>query len=418
MRKIYYIIIFIILVIPSFVKASGMTLIKVGNKYYDNLQEAINNAGSNDTISLITDVKTDETININKTVNINLNGNTIEAEEKVFLIEGGSLHLTGKGKVKETKPYNGAIVIKGSQNSNDLNYSTLKVDKEVTLEGWSGISVQHNNQKSYGVLINFQGKINAINDITGDEGIGIYVNGSIQNETNSPIININSDSQISSTGIGLYLAGSSLVNIDNANISGKESAISIKAGTLNIKSGTFYCNGLDNTPTQGNNNGVNSSGATIQIESNDGYAGNIEINIQGGTLTSKNSHVIYEYIGRGNTSLVKEIILSGGTYKSPSNKNVFSLSNSLVNKHSKFIKGGKYTSNPDEYLIDGYNTNLLDNLYVVIKSTMKEDIIQNSKNKSNIVKILIYLLSIITILIATYLNKTKILNFIKNIKHN
>lgn len=418
MRKIYYIIIFIILVLPSFVKASGMTLIKVGNKYYDNLQEAINNVSSNDTISLITDVKTDETININKTVNINLNGNTIEAEEKVFLIEGGSLHLTGKGKVKETKPYNGAIVIKGSQNSNDLNYSTLKVDKEVTLEGWSGISVQHNNQKSYGVLINFQGKINAINDITGDEGIGIYVNGSIQNKTNSPIININSDSQISSTGIGLYLAGSSLVNIDNANISGKESAISIKAGTLNIKSGTFYCNGLDNTPTQGNNNGVNSSGATIQIESNDGYAGNIEINIQGGTLTSKNSHVIYEYIGRGNTSLVKEIILSGGTYKSPSNKNVFSLSNSLVNKHSKFIKGGKYTSNPDEYLIDGYNTNLLDNLYVVIKSTMKEDIIQNSKNKSNIVKILIYLLSIIIILIATYLNKTKILNFIKNIKHN
>jgi len=416
MRKIYYIIIFIILVLPSFVKASGMTLIKVGNKYYDDLQEAINNASSNDTISLITDVKTDETININKTVNINLNGNTIEAKEKVFLIEGGSLHLTGKGKVKETKPYNGTIVIKGSQNSNDLNYSTLKVDKEVTLEGWSGISVQHNNQKSYGVLINFQGKINAINDITGDTGIGIYVNGSITEETNSPIININSESKIDSTGVGLYLAGYSTFNIDNANISGKESAISIKAGTLNIKSGTFYCDGLDNTPTQGNNNGVNPSGATIQIESNDGYAGNIEINIQGGNLTSKNSHVIYEYIGRGNTSLVKEIILSGGTYKSHSNKNVFSLSNSLLNRHNKFIKGGKYASNPDEYLVDGYITSLLDNLYVVMKSTMKEEIVNSTNNVT--IKIIIYLLSITIILTAVYFNKTKILKFIKFNKQN
>ena len=138
-------------------------------------------------------------------------------------------------------------------------------------------------------------------------GIGIYVNGSINDEINSPVININSDSQINSTGVGLYLAGSSIVNIDNASITGEESAISIKSGTLNIKSGTFYCSGKDNTPTPGNNNGANPSGATIQIESNSGYAGNIEINISGGSFTSKNSHVIYEYIGKGNTSLVNKI---------------------------------------------------------------------------------------------------------------
>lgn len=418
MKKISYIIIFLILIIPTFVKASDMTLIKVGNKYYDNLQEAINNTSSNDVIYLITDIQLDETINITKTVNINLNGNNIKAKEKVFLIEGGSLHLSGKGTVKETEPYNGAIVIKGSQNQNDLNYSTLKVDKEITLEGWSGISVQHTNQKSYGILINFQGNIKAINDINGDTGIGIYVNGSIKDEKNAPIININSSSKISSTGVGLYLAGASIVNIDNANINGIESAISIKSGTLNIKNGTFYSSGKDNTPTQGNNNGTNPSGATIQIESNNGYKGNIKINISNGIFTSQNSHVIYEYIGSGNESLVKEIILSGGIYKSLSNKNIFSLSNSFINKHNKFIKGGKYSTNPDKYLVDGYTTNLLDNLYVVIQNTIKEDNLNNHNNKTNIIKTIIYIITGTIIFISIYLNKTKILNVIKRAKHN
>lgn len=418
MKKILNIIILTIILFPNIVKASDMTLLKVGNNYYDNLQDAINNASSNETISLITDVNLEETLNINKTVNINLNGNNIESSEKVFLIEGGSLHLSGKGTIKETNPYYGAIMIKGSQNEDDLNYSTLKVDKDVILEGWSGININHTNYKSYGILVNFSGRINAINDKEGDSGIGIYVNGLIKDDINEPIININSNSVINSTGVGLYIAGTSIFNIDNANITGKESAISIKSGILNIKSGTLYCNGIDNTPTSGNNNGINPSGATIQIESNSGYPGNMEINISGGTLISKNSHVIYEYIAKGNTTQVNEISISGGTYKSESNKNVFSFSDSFINKHNKFIKGGKYTSNPDKYLINGYTTSEIDNYYVVISNAMKEELINNNKSSINIGKLIIYILFLIILIISIYLNKNKILKLIKIIKHN
>lgn len=418
MKKLLYIYMFILMVLPISVNASGETLIKVGNNYYGDLQEAIDNASSKDTISLITDISLSDTININKTVNINLNGNTISAKEKVFLIEGGSLHLSGNGTVKETNPNYGAIMIKGSTDPNDIDYSTLKVDKNVTLEGWSGIFINHTNSKSYGTLINFSGKINAVDDIKGDSGIGIYINGSIQDDNNSPIININSDSIINSTGVGLYLAGSSNTNIDNSKITGQDSGISIKSGTLNIKSGTITCNGIDRTPTQGNNNGVNPSGATIQIESNDQYAGNIKLNISGGTLISKHSHVIYEYIVSDNKSNITQLNLSGGTYKSPANKDIFSLSNSFLTKQPKFIKGGKYTSNPEEYLIEGYTSNLLDDLYVVTTSAIKEEFNMMKEQNNNTIKTILSILVIIITIVIVYLNKTKILKIIKLNRHN
>lgn len=415
MKKILFIIIFLILIVPKNILASSVTLIKVGNNYYDNLQDAINAASSNDTINLITDVETKDTININKTVSINLNGKTISSKEKVFLIEGGSLHLSGTGLIKETNPNYGAIMIKGSQNQNDINYSTLKVDSGITLEGWSGIFIGHNNGLSYGVLVNTSATIISKKDANGITGAGIYTNGTIKDNNNAPIININSKSVINSQGTGVYQAGYAITNIEGANITGEESAISIKSGTLNIKSGTFTCVGPDNTPTNINNNGINPSGATIQIESNPNYKGNIKLNISGGTLTSKNSHVIYEYLATGSTTNVKEIKLSNGIYKS--NKAIFSLSNSLISNHPKFISGGTYNKNIEEYLDNNYSLSKIDDTYVVIKSTMKEEIIKEENDYNNL-KIIIYILIITLVSLTIYLNKTKLLKVIKFSKHN
>ena len=68
-------------------------------------------------------------------------------------------------------------MLKGSTDPNDKNYSVLKVGKDVTLEGWSGIFITHNNSKSYGIDVSFAGKINSVNDTSGGTGVGIYVNG-------------------------------------------------------------------------------------------------------------------------------------------------------------------------------------------------------------------------------------------------
>lgn len=414
MKKILFISIFLILIIPKNTQASSLTLIKVGNNYFDNLQDAINASNSGDIINLITDINLEETININKTVNINLNGKTISAKEKVFLIEGGSLNLSGTGLIKETSPNYGAIMIKGSTYKNNTNYSTLKVSSGITLEGWSGIFISHTDGKSYGVSVNTEATIISKTDAYGTTGSGIYLNGTIQDNQNAPIINIKRKSIINSSGVGLYLAGYAVTNIDGANITGEESAISIKAGTLNIKDGTFTCIGPDNTPTTSNNNGINPSGAALQIESNDNYKGNIGINISGGTFISRYSHAVYEYLANTSKTNVKEFDILGGTYKSK--KDIFLLSNSFLNEHTKFITGGTYSKNIENYLDNDYTISEIDNMYVVIKSTMKEELIKKSKNKS-IIKLIIHITIPILIASAVYLNKTKILKVIKFSKH-
>ncbi len=310
----------IIFIFPILTYASSNTQARIGNNYYDNLSDAILNASSTDVIKLLSNVTLDESLSINKTVNINLNGNDISAPSSVFEIQGGSLTLTGKGTIRENSPNYGAIKLIGSSNLNDFEYSTVKVEKDVTLEGWSGIFITHDSSKSYGVNVYLKGKINAISDINGDSGVGIYVNGNIQDEKNSPEIKIYDNAEIYSNGTGLYIAGYTNLYIYDSYIEGNESGIGIKSGKLSIDGATIVCNGKDTTPTEGYNNGIKASGTTIQIESNTVYAGNIDINILDGTFTSHNSNVIYEYLDKGTTTQVKNINISGGTFNSKAKK--------------------------------------------------------------------------------------------------
>jgi len=400
---------------PIMVNASANSLVRIGDNYYDSLIDAIANAGPNDTITLIDDVKLNESIQINKTVNINLNGNNIEATEKVFQVEGGVLNLTGKGTIRETKPNYGAIMIKGSDDSSDNSYSVVNIGKDVTLEGWSGIFITHNDSKSYGVVVNLNGKINSVNDVNGDTGIGIYVNGNIKHQNNSPVVNILDGAEIGSTGNGLYIAGASTFNIGKAYIEGDESAIGIKSGNLNIDGASVVSKGPDYTPTEGYNNGIKASGTALQIESNNGYAGNMKINIKSGTLRSENSNVVYEYIGKGTETQVESMNISGGTFISESGKDIFRLSDSFKTSNSSFISGGNYTKDPSSYLKSGYTTTLDDNYYKVIQSTMKEVISNNSTKttNNNIIKTIITIVITLLLGFIVYLNRTKILNLLR-----
>ena len=412
-KKIILILLTILSITPMFARASMGSLVKIGNKYYETFEEAIKYATNNDTITLISDVKLNDSIKIDKVININLNGNDITAPTKVFEVDGGFLTITGTGTIKETEPNYGVIMVKGKTEPTNKTYSGVSIGKNVTLEGWSGIFINHNSGKAYGVNVNLDGKINAINDTDGGAGTGVYVNGNIKNQ-DAPTVNISDTAKITSTGSGLYIAGNSTFNIGKAEIKGVESGIGIKSGTLKINGATIYATGKDNTPTEGYNDGIKASGTTIQIESNNGYAGNININIQDGTFKSKNSNVIYEYIGSGTNTQVKSINISGGKYISDANKETLLFSNQFDNKHKEFISGGTYSSNPNKYLESGYTTTLNNNLYNVTKSAMKEvtsDSIDTTKKNNKILPITIIIT--IVLLVIAYFNRLKILNFLK-----
>ena len=414
-KKVMFGIIMFIFIIPCIVSASVGTLAMVGGKYYDSLEDAIRAAGSNDTIKLISDVKLDDTLNINKTVNINLNGKDITGPEKVFEVKGGVLNLTGTGTIRETKPNYGAIAVIGSTDSGDMDYSIVNVGSGVKLEGWSGIFITHDNNKSYGVVVNLDGDIAAVNDTNGGTGIGVYVNGNIKDEKNHPVVNIGDDAEITSTGNGLYIAGYATFNIKGAYIEGDESGIGIKSGILNIDGATIYSEGIDKTPTGGYNNGIKASGTAIQIESNNGYAGNIGINIDSGTIRSKNSYAVYEYIGKGTDSMVNSMDISGGTFRAESTKPVFGLSDSFKNMYGSFISGGRFTSDPSEYLETGYSAKLENDLYIVSASSSK--LVSGDSNSgdggSSILKVIATIVIVGIAIVLIYMNRNSILSLFR-----
>lgn len=410
-KKLFFLfsLFFILLIEFTNVKASDSILARIGTNYYGTLEEAINAAGPNDIISLTNNISLDKTLNINKTVNINLNNFDIKADEKVFTVQGGTLNLSGNGMVYERKPNYGAITVMGSNDSNDNNYSIVNVGSEVTLEGWSGIFIGHNNGTAYGIVVNIDGGINSVTDANGVTGSGVYVNGNIQHEDNSPIINLSDTARISSSGVGIYAAGYATYNIDGAYISGSEAGLGIKAGIFNITDGIIHGSGPDKTPTSGNNNGINPSGAAIQIESNAGYKGNIKLNISGGTFESEHSNAFYEYTVNNIPTKVISIDISGGKFKAGDNKNVFRLSDSFKSTHQGFITGGTYSSNPDEYLKNGFSSSLNENsMYDVVSSTISVFAFKN-QNNNFIIPIIVF----IGLGIIIYLNHNKILKLFK-----
>ena len=98
-------------------------------------------------------------------ININLNNYNISADEKVFYIEGGSLNLTGTGTIYEKNPNYGAVMLVGSENSDDVNYSTINVEDE--FGGFDNIRIQTDIFDDVKVLKSF------IKEITGPNQLEI-----------------------------------------------------------------------------------------------------------------------------------------------------------------------------------------------------------------------------------------------------
>ena len=347
------------LFVPSVMAAEVSATI--GETEYATLAEAIVNAKDKDTIVLADNIELTSELLIEKELTIDLNGKNISLvnEGDTIKVNGGNLTVTGKGKIEEQKPYYAPIMVIGTNDQSVTNYSILTVGKDVTLKGWAGIFVRQTSQnRGYGINITFNGTIETVPDASDSLGSGIYVNGSIQpkaSETleNYPVITLGDTAVITSVGSGIYAAGYATWNINGATITGVGSGLGIKSGKFNITDAEVTATGNYSEP-EGYDNGINDSGATIQIESNNGYAGNIELNIEGGTFTSENGNVIYEYLSKGSKkndtsddtteTSVNSIEISGGTFTSAEEKTVFAVTESFKVENTEFITGGTFST--------------------------------------------------------------------------
>ena len=313
-KKLIFTFIFAVLLMPVLNAAS----VNVNTE-----EELLNAVKSDGTIVLNDNITLTKALEVKgNNVIIDLNGKTITIQNGYngyFDLFKGKLEFTGKGTIKDARVKErvaATIWVEGSTDVNDKDFSVLTIGKDVTIDTtqW-GLAVSHTDGKAYGLTVNFNGKIvsSAVN------GGGITVFGDVKNTgnglTNAPVINLSNTASVKAVGdAALYAAGVGIWYIDGGTYEGL-SSIGAKSGKFVINNGMFIATGVPKTGEL-YGNGIISTGSVIQIENNKGYAGNIEITVNGGTFKSEKGLSIYHYPPNeeGETNALKSLIINGGTF--------------------------------------------------------------------------------------------------------
>ncbi len=317
------------------------------------MEELLNAVKGNNTVVL------DDNITLNKALEINgnnvvldLNGKTITITEKYIDLIKGSLEITGKGTIKDTRVLEApgsTIYVEGSTNKSDTGYSTLYVGKDVTIDTtqW-GLSVWDTSAKAYGVTVNFDGTIVS----TGSKAGGITIQGNIKNDgtaINVPVINLSKTTKITATGsdgFPLYGAGAGQWNVVGATCEGINGALGVKSGRFNIVNAILKATGKPGV-VEGYGNGINGVGAAIQIESNNTYFGKIELLItQNSQIISEKGNSIYHYSAQTGVNNLNELRIHDGNF----------VGDIVFQENDKvYVKGGTFqTDSIGNYVENGY----------------------------------------------------------------
>ena len=333
---------------------AGEPIAKIGDQSYYSLTDAISaipdGIENQTTIVLQKDAYEDAYAWISKkAITVDLNGHDIIfAYNKGFLISNGTLNLTGRGTVYEEDPCASPVTLYGSSSQTAANYSVLNVDRDVTLQGWAGVFVDHNYGKNYGIVVNLNGcTIISKQNRSGVGGYGVYVDDQIANETNPPIITIKEGTSIvSENGYGMYLAGYNRTTINGAAITGADgsSGIEIRAGELTIYNSTVT-GGKGELSVTPNDKGATTKNAAVAVAQHITQLP-IDVKINGGTY--EGNYAFYESNPQENPDVFIQkvkVSIRDGKFKE----------NSIYAKDlSRFVWGGYYAQSFDSrYIADG-----------------------------------------------------------------
>ena len=349
--------------ISMFAFTCGVKAIEVNTE-----EEFISAMNSGEDIKLTENIEVNSTITLDKEVELDLNGKEIAfALNKYIYLKGGNLNITGTGTLYEKSPYFSPIIVKGSEKVEDVNYTTLTIGENVTIKGWAGLFIDQNNSKAYGVTVNVNGTTIGMKDTNGDLGSGIYLNGSITDNNNAPVINISNTAKISAEGQGIYAAGYGVWTIEEgASIEGN-TGIEIRAGELNVNGGTIIGTAIP-TETTPNGNGSTTTGAGIAVVQHTTKKA-INVNIKNGTI--KGYTAFYESNPQKNSAedlAAINLNITGGTFEA-----INGGTNSVYSEDfTAFITGGTFNSDVVNYIANTYVVNENNGTYAVIENKVLE----------------------------------------------
>ena len=351
--------------ISMFAFTCGVKAVEVNTE-----EEFINAMNSGEDIKLTENIEVNDDITLDKKVELDLNGKDIAfAANKSIVLKGGNLNITGTGTLYEKSPFYSPIMVKGSDKVEDVNYTTLTIGKDVTIKGWAGVFIDQykGNAKAYGITVNVNGTAIGMKDTSGYAGAGIYLNGTITDSNNAPVINISGTAKISAEGQGIYAAGYGVWTIEEgASIEGN-TGIEIRAGELNVNGGTIIGTAIP-TETTPNGNGSTTTGAGIAVVQHTTKKA-INVNIKNGTI--KGYTAFYESNPQKNSAedlAAINLNITGGTFEAISGG-----TNSVYSEDfTAFITGGTFNSDVVNYIANTYVVNENNGTYAVIENKVLE----------------------------------------------
>lgn len=339
--------------------ASAQNVAKIGETGYSSLKaafDAANEATSNTTITLQSDVTLTETITLNptKTVTFDLNGHTVSSTlDTTFKLTKGTLYVKDLGTTK------GGISVSGEAFRIDSRESGVTSRYGAQLYIYENVNVT--SSADCCVFIRGFATVNTSGNLTSN---GTYAtiqgNGS---DTQGSEINVKGGFVKSTQEAAIYHPQKGKLTISGGTVEGKGSGVAIKAGTLDVYGNSVIrATGPSNIPTTGWSDGVNASGCAIQIESNPDYDANgVSVTIRTVTSTnvptieSTNGAAVYEYVGKGSNTMLSTLKITGGTFTGGSGQQALLTSEQAANAKAVTVSGGSFSSAVNAaYCADGY----------------------------------------------------------------
>lgn len=372
---------------------------KVGQTYCESLGEAIDKAANGDTVTLLRDAST-EPITINKGITLDLGGNTLTLIKDDSTSPFG-LDFSNNG---DNVLKNGVICDERSKDTTFAGFISVRLtgDGTLTIENAEIQNYQPDSEANYNYILRADGGTGTLNLKSGTKltelertthtnktygtvgvalfgpaktqdtmlsqtinlviedgvsintmGFAISGNGSDSNGTN---ITINGGEIVSNSAQAIYHPQYGTLTIQGGKITGN-TGIEMRSGILNV-SGSAIITGTGTPISVGpNGNGSTTAGVGIAVAQHTTKLP-IIVNISGGTISGYTG--FYESNPQNNSTadLEKiELSISGGQFSSI-NGGV----NSIYSEDcSKFISSGYFTSDPSDYVADGYYAGESDN---------------------------------------------------------
>lgn len=306
---------------------------------YTSLVDAIAAAGEGQIIQLKKIVEVSATIVVDKGIVLDLNGKTIKGNgTRALQFKSGNSIITGSGDVKAyINDAASSSVIRVGDNNATTDVS-LTIDKEVTVH----------TETSYGISV-FGSKYETLNvygTVTSTASSNVDFDGcavsTVGSDTTASTIIINEGASLSATNTNaIYMPSGNLI-VNGGEITGL-TGIYVKAGNTTILGGTVKGTGAQRDYEYYGNGGISTGDALVVDSCN--YPNAVPVvSVEGGLFTSSNNKAVGSYTGNGVTEIV-----------------------------TGFIKGGTFSSDPKDYIAEGYIRCQDNGKYIVLATLPQVD---------------------------------------------